>query len=193
MAQRRPDSDEPGNRFRRYEIAGASHIDRWAYDRGFPTFADQTATGGGVQGTPEFPLNAKCDPPFTFSTETRLMYAYDSTLEHLDRWARKGTPAPKADPVSVKDGAVVLDEAGNGLGGVRSPWVDVPAATYFTGTTPAACREFGHTVAFDKARMDALYGSQKNYQTKFNQSVDQLVKAGWFTESDGKKMKAALK
>jgi len=190
MAQRRPDSDEPGNRFRRYEIAGASHIDRWAYDRGFPTFADQAASGGTPQGTPEFPLNAKCDPPFTFSTDPRLKYAYDATLVHLDQWARKGTPAPRASLIEVKDGAVVLDEAGNGVGGVRSPWVDVPAATYFTGTAPAACREFGHTVVFDKARMDSLYGSDKNYQSKFNQSVDQLVKAGWFTESDGKKMKA---
>jgi hypothetical protein len=190
LAQRRPDSDEPGNRFRRYEVAGASHIDRWAYDRGFPTFADQTASGGTAQGTPEFPLNAKCDPPFTFSTDTRLKFVYDSTLVHLDQWARKGTPAPRAALIEVKDGAVVLDAAGNGVGGVRSPWVDVPAATYFTGSTPAACREFGHTVAFDRARMDSLYGSDKNYQSKFAQSVDQLVKAGWYTESDGKKMKA---
>jgi len=190
LAQRRPDSDDADNRFRRYEVAGASHIDRWAYDRGFPNFADQTASGGTAQGTPEFPLNAKCDPPFTFSTDTRLKYVYDSTLVHLDQWARKGKPAPRASLIEVKDGAVVLDQAGNGVGGVRSPWVDVPAATYFTGTTPAACREFGHTVAFDKARMDSLYGNEKNYQTKFDKSVDELVKAGWYTESDGKKMKA---
>ncbi len=190
LAQRRPDSDEPGDRFRRYEVAGASHIDRWAYDRGFPTFADQAATGGAVQGTPEFPLNAKCDPPFTFSTDTRLKYVYDSTLVHLDEWARKGKPAPHANPIEVKDDKVVLDEAGNGVGGVRSPWVDVPVATYFTGSTPSACREFGHTVAFDKARIDSLYGSEKNYLSKFDQAVDKLVKAGWYTESDGKKMKA---
>ena len=190
LAQRRPDSDEPDNRFRRYEVAGASHIDRWAYDRGFPTFADQTASGGATQGTPEFPLNAKCDPPFSFSTDTRLKYVYDSTLVNLDRWARKGKPAPRASLIEVKDGAVVLDAAGNGVGGVRSPWVDVPAATYFTGTTPAACREFGHTVAFDKARMDSLYGSEKNYESKFAKSVDELVKAGWYTESDGKKIKS---
>jgi hypothetical protein len=38
--------------------------------------------------------------------------------------------------------------------------------------------------------LDSLYGNEKNYQAKFAQSVDQLVKAGWFTESDGKKMKA---
>jgi len=191
QAQRRPDSDEPGNRFRRYEIAGASHIDHYAYDRGFPTFADQTASGGGVQGNADWPFNAPCDPAIPLSTDPRLVYAYDATLVALDQWARKGTPAPRATPVEVKDGAVVLDAAGNGVGGVRSPWVDVPAATYFTSSPgPGTCAELGHTVAFDKARMDSLYGSDKNYQTKFNQSVDQLVKAGWFTESDGKKIKA---
>jgi len=192
QAQRRPDSDEPGNRFRRYEIAGASHIDRYAYDRAFPTFADQTASGGAVQGTPDWPFNAPCDPAIPLSTDARLMYAYDSALVALDRWARKGTPAPRAGMIEVKDGAVVLDAAGNGVGGVRSPWVDVPAATYFTTSPgPGTCFELGHTVAFDKAKMDSLYGNEKNYQTKFAQSVDQLVKAGWFTESDGKKIKAA--
>jgi hypothetical protein len=193
QAQRRPDSDEPGNRFRRYEIAGASHIDHYAYDRGFPTFADQTATGGGVQGTPDWPFNAPCDPAIPLSMDPRLKYAYDSTLVALDQWARKGTPAPRASVIEVKDGAVVLDAAGNGVGGVRSPWVDVPAATYFTSSPgPGTCAELGHTVAFEKGRLESLYGTDKNYQTKFTQSVDQLVKAGWFTESDGKKIKADI-
>ena len=193
QAQRRPDSDEPGNRFRRYEIAGASHIDHYAYDRGFPTFADQTATGGGVQGTPDWPFNAPCDPAIPLSTDPRLRYAYDATLVALDQWARKGTPAPRASVIELKDGAVVLDAAGNGVGGVRSPWVDVPAATYFTSSPgPGTCAELGHTVAFEKGRLESLYGTDKNYQSKFTQSVDQLVKAGWLTESDGKKIKADI-
>jgi hypothetical protein len=193
LAQRRPDSDEPGNRFRRYEIAGASHIDHYAYDRAFPTFADQVAAVGAAQGTPDWPFNAPCDPAIPLSNDPRLKYAYDSTLVHLDQWARKGTPAPRASLIEVKDGAVVLDAAGNGVGGVRSPWVDVPAATYFTTSPgPGTCRELGHTVAFEKSRLESLYGTDKNYRTKFAQSVDQLTKAGWFTESDAKKIKADL-
>jgi len=94
--------------------------------------------------------------------------------------------------IEVKDGAVVLDAAGNGVGGVRSPWVDVPAATYFTTSPgPGTCFELGHTVAFEKSRLESLYKDDKSYRAKFSQSVDQLVKAGWFTESDGKKIKAA--
>ena len=191
MWQRRPDSDEPGNRFRRYEIAGASHIDHFAFDHALPNFADQVAAVGAALGTgPEWPLAAPCDPVIPLSTDPRLKYAYDAVVVSLDQWARKGTAPPRASAIEVKDGAVVLDQAGNGVGGVRSPWVDVPSATYFTTSPgPGTCRELGHTVAFDKARMDSLYGSDKNYQSKFAQSVDQLVKAGWFTASDGKKIK----
>ncbi len=56
LAQRRPDSDEPGNRFRRYEVAGASHIDRWAYDRGFPDFRGSDCFGRGHAGNSGIPV-----------------------------------------------------------------------------------------------------------------------------------------
>ena len=55
--------------------------------------------------------NAPCDPAIPLSTDPRLVYAYDSTLVALDQWARKGTPAPRAGVIELKDGAVVLDAA----------------------------------------------------------------------------------
>ena len=42
------------------------------------------------------------------------------------------------------------------------------------------------------AKLDAMYGSAKNYAAKVNQSVDRLVKERYLTESDGKKIKAEL-
>src|SRR4029453_3726672 len=59
-AARRPDSDEPGDRYRLYEVAGAGHIDKSAYI-GFPSTADQAAAGN-LQGTAEWPFAAPCDP-----------------------------------------------------------------------------------------------------------------------------------
>jgi hypothetical protein len=86
---------------------------------------------------------------------------------------------------------VVLDEFGNGVGGVRNPYVDVPVATYFTNSTgPGNCREMGHKVALEAARVTTLYGSPKNYASKVAQSVDRLVRERWLTESDGKRIKA---
>ena len=42
---RRADSDQPNDRFRIYEVAGAAHIDKWAY-RELPIMQDQLAAIG---------------------------------------------------------------------------------------------------------------------------------------------------
>jgi hypothetical protein len=88
---------------------------------------------------------------------------------------------------------LAADEFGNGVGGVRSPYVDVPTASYFGASPgPGTCRELGHIVALDAARIKALYSDQKQYAAKVNQSVDRAVKERLFTEADGKKMKAEI-
>jgi len=190
----RPDSDESNDRFRFYEIAGAGHIDKAAYV-GFPSYAEQTASGGNVQGTAEWPFTAKCDPDIPLLDFPLMSYAFDAAYANLDLWVRKGTPPPRAMPLKTKlDGAatsIAVDEFGNGAGGVRNPYVDVPIATYFTNSTgPGNCREMGHKATFESARINALYGSSKNYASKVAQSVDRLVREHWLTESDGKRIKA---
>jgi nucleoside 2-deoxyribosyltransferase len=79
------------------------------------------------------------------------------------------------------------------VGGVRSPYVDAPTASYFGSSPgPGTCRELGHSVALDAARIKSLYSDQKQYAAKVTQSVDRAVKERFFTEADGKKMKAEL-
>jgi hypothetical protein len=55
-----------------------------------------------------------------------------------------------------------------------------------------ACREMAIVDPFDAGRLQTLYGDQKKYAAKVNQSVDLLVKEHFYTEADGKKMKAEL-
>ena len=87
----------------------------------------------------------------------------------------------------------MLDEFGNGMGGVRSPFVDVPVATYTTSSPgPGTCGELGRVVRFDAARIQSLHGDAKSYASKVAQSVDRMVKDHFLTESDGKKLKAEL-
>jgi hypothetical protein len=91
----------------------------------------------------------------------------------------------------LKNASVVLDEYGHGKGGVRSPYVDVPVATYFTNSNgPGTCAELGHKTAFDATRFTSLYGTPAKYAGKVAQSVDALVRQRWLTASDGKKIKA---
>lgn len=196
LASRRPDSDDPAGRYRLYEIAGAAHIDKYPYSA-LPSFPDQIAAVGSAQGTPEWPFNAQCTPPIPLSDHPLLKYSYDAAFANLDAWVRKGTPPPHADRIQIKDGtpkeSLVLDEFGNATGGVRSPYVDVPVATYYTTSPgPGTCAELGHTVKFDAARLQSLYGGNGKYAAKVAKSVDHMRKERLVTEADARKMKAEL-
>jgi hypothetical protein len=192
LPSRRPDSDDPSGRYRLYEIAGVAHIDGNPY-LFLPSVADQTAAVGAAQGTPSWPFNARCDPEIPLSDHPGLKYAYNAAFSNLDQWVRKGVAPPHGDRLQVKDGVVVVDRFGNGVGGVRSPFVDAPVATYYTNSPgPGTCREMGHTTPFDWARLETLYGSHKNYAAKVAESVDRLVKERWLTESDGRRIKAEV-
>ena len=186
---RRADSDDTSDKFRLYEIAGASHIDGSAY-LGLPSLQDQAASGATPQGNEAWPLTSKCDPDIPLTALPVMSYAFNAAFDNLEKWARNGTPAPRAPLIELKDGAVALDQFGNGLGGVRSPYVDVPVATYTTTSPgPSTCRELGHKISFDAARMSALYSSDKVYADKVSQSVDRLIKDRWLTAADGKRIK----
>lgn len=187
---RRPDSDDKADAFRIYEFAGAAHIDTWAY-RELPNAADQqAATGVPMAGTPEWPFAFRCDNEMLLQDHPLEKYVLDSTFANLEQWVAKGVAPPKAERIQMKDGKVVTDQYGNGLGGIRSPYVDVPVATYVTSVAgPGNCREFGRTESFDWAKRESLYGSQKGYVAKVGQSVDTLVKERWLTASDAAKIK----
>jgi hypothetical protein len=182
------DSDAPGGRYRKYEIATAAHIDRFAYDQGFPSFADQKAAVGSAQGSPEWPFNAMCDPVIPLSANPLLKYSYDAGLMNLDEWVHKGVAPPKEQPLFY-----TADEKFAPTGGVRSPWADVPLATWYTSSPgPGTCGELGHATPYPPAKLTAMYPSEKDYAQRIDEDVDKLVREHFFTEFDGKKMKADL-
>jgi len=199
LSLRRADSDDPADRFRLYEVAGVSHIDKAAYT-GFPTIADQIAAVGAAQGTPEWPFNVTCRPPIPLTHQPALTYVYDVAFQHLFAWARKGVAPPKAARIEIKDTGesdakptVVLDEYGNALGGVRTPYVEVPVASYLvTSPGPGVCGELGHSVVLEHSRLAELYPDANAYKRKVAQATDRLVKEGWLTHSDGRKIRSEL-
>jgi len=194
LASRRPDSDDPAGRFRLYEVAGAGHIDRFAYI-GFPPLEDQQAAGN-LQGTAEWPFAAPCDPAIPLIDTPIMSLAFNAAFANLDRWVRQGVPAPRASRIEVKDGgspqaSIVIDQFGHGVGGLRTPYVDVPLASFATNSPgPGNCREMGRKFAFDATRLTALYSSEKGYAAKVAQSADRLVKDRWLTEGDARRVKA---
>jgi alpha/beta hydrolase family protein len=195
-ASRRPDSDEIGDRYRLYEVAGAGHIDKSAYF-GFPSMADQMAAGNAL-GTPAWPFAAPCEPEIPLMDTPIMSIAFDTAFAVLDDWVRKGKPAPRAPRIEVKNAgtpqaSIVADRLGHGVGGVRTPFIDVPAATYSTNSTgPGTCREMGHKVPFDAARFASVYSSEKVYRDQVSASIEKLVKERWLTPGDARRVKAEL-
>ena len=182
---RKPDSDAPTGRYRHYEVAAASHIDKYPYTA-LANFAEQAAAGT-PQGNIDFPFAAPCEPAITMQDSKLMSYVFDMSFQALDEWSRKGKTPPKATPLDLSK----INEYGIAPGGIRSPFSDVPAAVYTTTTGgPGNCREMGSTKPVDDVRITALYGSRKNYETKFAAAADAMLKAGFVTPSDAKELKA---
>jgi hypothetical protein len=168
IAYRRPDSDEPGNRFRLYEVAGMPHNN----SRENPGFQNDPCT----LPVTDFPAGA--------FTALALNYLVD--------WITTGKTPPHAPPIAVdqnteNDGSpLALDEYGNAKGGIRNVWVDVPTATngvFGKGKTDAQdrlCQLAGTKVPLPEATLKKLYPSKADYTKKVGQRLDELIKQGWF-------------
>jgi hypothetical protein len=178
----RPDGDEAGNRFRVYEFAGMAHID--------------TRDAAAYYPDP-------CKHPIS-----RFPFAaYMSVaLDHLWKWIDRGAVPPRAERIVVdrnldNDGSLMaLDEVGNVVGGIRNPYVDVPARKYGVrneGASPPIpdahpfvavrgeaarnqlCGLAGYEMPLTAAQLRALHGSRAGYRAKVASRLDELTRQGW--------------
>ena len=190
---RREDSDQPGDLYRLYEVAGSSHMDA-AYYRHMPIPEDQVASGQPAFLS-SWPLAYSCDIDIPMQDHPIFRYAAAATLESIDRWVREGVPAPRAERIAVSEpgtdrAAFVKDEYGNAVGGVRSPYLDVPAATFHAKTPGrAVCGNLLRLEPFSWTRLEAIYASREEYVTRVGESADRLVRERWLTESDAERIK----
>jgi hypothetical protein len=126
-----------------------------------PTVADEKK-GGRRARSGVVAISAQCQPEISLLRVPVMTYALDAAWANLTRWVRDGVPAPRQARVSVESvgtpqARVVLDQYGNAVGGVRTPYLDVPTATYYTSTKgPGICGQPGaqRAVPVGKARVD---------------------------------------
>jgi hypothetical protein len=166
-AFRRPDSDDPGNRYRLFEVAGMAH----ANSRETPAYVPNPCT----LPVSDFPWGA--------------MVAMG--LRHLVEWVDRGVVPPHAAPLEFdnntgNDGSrLALDANGNVKGGVRNTYVDVPAAAYGVpnaGATPAAqfnCSIAGWRIGYDEQTLGERYRNKGRYISAVNGRLMELVREGW--------------
>ena len=197
----RPDSDSPKDRYRRYEIAGASHINQRALGL-WPK--PENVVKAGITAPPP-----NCTEFGTYGiTDFPMEYFMGAAFANLDAWVKSNIAPPKVARIKVSPGhegskptwpptppSLELDKHGNAVGGVRSPNLDVPIATYYPFSTPVDpasglfCSLVGYKVPFKKEVLSELYPTHDSYVKKVSSRVDALVKARLITKSNGQKIK----
>jgi hypothetical protein len=164
--------------YRRWEIAGGAHSDRYSFDYVGPSF---DYDHGLPRGTSIF--NGP-DNPGCLHNRAPKMLAQRAALYHMHRWIAEGVPPPIAPRIQFAGGAIARDVHGNALGGLRLPHVDVPVARY-SGEAADSCSPLsGKTEFFDSATLAALYPSQQAYEDQLRAATDAAVAAGFILPAD---------
>jgi hypothetical protein len=182
---RRPDSDEPSDRYRLYELAGVAHM-----GTRYPPYNDASMW-----------LNDPIGSAGKVTADARMNSLphgalFSMTLHHLVQWVAGGVTPPRADRIEEgPDGMFVKDEYGNSRGGVRCAEMDVPRLKYFPnpGTnedgTPAR-GVVGFEEPLRKETLQRLYPSQDDYVEAFNRRLQALIAAGWLLPEDADDLRA---
>ena len=181
IAYRRPDSDEPGNRFRLYEVAGMPHNN----SREAPGFQNDPCT----LHVTDFPAGA-----FT-----------GLALNYLVEWIANGKTPPHAPYIAVDQNAandgshLALDEFGNAKGGIRNVWVEVPMATHGvfgkgkTQATDRLCQLAGTEVRLPEATLRKLYTNKDEYVRRAERRLTELIAEGWFLPEYAEAIRSDIK
>jgi hypothetical protein len=116
-------------------------------------------------------------------------------MQYLEEWVRNGTPPPRAERIKLSgegtpNPVILRDQYGNALGGVRHAYVEVPSATYHPSS--GKCTGPGYKEPFSLERMEAIYGTYKNYREKFEAAVDHDVQGRWIPAAYAARIKAGL-
>ncbi len=184
VAARLTDSDVAPDQLRNYEIAGSAHATPDELNFAAAP-ADLVKAGRAVP-----PMSCNEGPRSRFPNSV----AFNAIFRTLDVWVRTGVAAPRVDPIRVENGAPVLDAFGNVIGGIRSPYVDVPTSTWFGNSTGASfCSIAGHEQPFEAARLKELYPSPADYIRRVADDVAKLVALRVMTKEDGDDLIAEAK
>lgn len=186
---RQPDSTH----IRTWEIPGTSHADIYMIRtanidsglEGVDALAAAYAPDANVLGTTlAKPMNAA----------PQHHYVMNAAVAALNAWVKDGKAPPHGMPITLKPGMEKMpfadfarDAQGNALGGVRTPWMDVPVVTY-SGLGNSGSRVAmlaGSTVPFSADQLATLYpGGKAEYLLKFRVALKSAIAAGFILPAD---------
>ncbi len=200
--QVRDDSDDPGDRYRLYMVAGTGHIEPWNGE----VLTNTTMLADLGLGSPEIEVLEQ-------RTDARLDLVARAALQRMSDWI-DGTPPPRFGRFGYTGPQVDLsrelarDADGNVLGGVRTPWVEAPLAAYRphgTAAPTAVAVDDGTPVGdpriaalltatmapFAAERIHASFASEAAYRSAFDAATDALLDAGLLLPADAAELRAS--
>jgi Alpha/beta hydrolase domain len=183
------DREDDSENLRIWEVAGASHTDRYFYEQAFDDKGDDPQFALVIESN----LNT-CDRPAVNAGPAH--WVFNAAIIALTDWALKGLAPPKADRLDLSDdeSSFEYDVHGNVLGGIRTPYVDAPAAILSGeggGGPGLDCFISGTTQLFDAAYMASLYGNKVGYVQAVSNASDDAVVKGFLLAPDADLIKAA--
>ena len=172
-----------------WEIVGAPHADRWASDHirlpsstppphltrpeeearrdAFDDFGQTTTAGGEI-----------CAPGRATGSAFPRRFTLNAALVSLHEWLNTGQKAPSAQRIertrATPDSPtrkLSRGQDGNAVGGLRSPVVDVPFATY----NGEACVSAGTMVSLSSERLAQLFSSHEDYVNELLAATNNAV------------------
>ncbi len=179
---RQEDSDREDLKYRVYEIAGATHDTKFSMIDYYAGDPDMEKIGI----VPDFP--SVDDHPNDYPYE----YCFYAVYRMLFLWVREGKCPPHGERIEVDgDGRNKTDALGNAVGGMRTPFLDVPAAVYYPYCAVKRANGevvkhglFGHMEPFSKRKLEKLYGNLENYRKLVEGSAQKQVEAGFLLPED---------
>jgi hypothetical protein len=190
-----------GGKFRLWEVAGTAHFDVYGLVTGLSDTGDGQAELAYLATMQDPPRNPQpglieCELPINVGP---MHWVFNAAVHWINRWAKHGTPPPIAPRLETTTGPGVepvvfaVDEHGNTLGGIRTPYVDVPIASLGgTGNGPGPgapgvsqfCSIFGRTVPFTDAELAALYPNHGSFVARYYLAAVKAVSSGFLLRPD---------
>ena len=183
----RPEVDYPDTTsIRHWEVAGASHLPRLAWDN-----------VAGVLNRDFTPITVECTK-FPLSL-VQWPFTANRAIAGLVDWVEDGT-APPIAPRGQYDGddQLIRDADGIAQGGIRYPEITVPTGVN-DGINSAApggpifsafCGLLGSSTLFEQERLSALYTDFADYVNKYADATDDFLATGFILPEDAERLKA---
>ena len=206
---RQPESE--GGNFRLWEVPGTGHFDHYGLSIGPVDLGKGQAEADNLAAMrnpttepspPGIPIPGLFQCAEGINTGP-MHWVFNAAVAGMARWVKSGgrrAPpiAPRLEAVSdpgVSPVEFAVDEHGIALGGVRTPYVDVPIATLKgagNGAAPGGsifsrfCSAFGVTVPFTAEKLAELYPDHRSYKRAFRRAAREAKRSGYLVGKDAR-------